>query len=146
MNLEIMQAQFGVRTSVTKPFPEFLLEMGEEGMRKMVADHYDAIKKSDIFEIFPQDPQEFEDAKKHSADFMIQICGGPAYFNTNRGAPQMVGRHNPFRITAETRQTWLELYKDIILALEKDGITERSLTSWWNYINVFSNWMINTKS
>ncbi|MDF1884337.1 globin [Sulfurimonas sp. SAG-AH-194-C21] len=145
MNLEITPAQFGVRSSVSKPIPEFLLEMGEDGIRKMVSDHYDAIQKSDIFEIFPQDAQEFEDAKKHSADFMIQICGGPAYFNQNRGAPQMVGRYNPFRITAQTRQVWLELYREILIELERDGVTERSVTSWWNYINVFSNWMINTQ-
>ena len=145
MNLQIMQAQFGVRPPVTKPIPEFLLEMGEEGIRQMVSDHYDLIKKSDIYEIFPQDPQEFEDAKKHSADFMIQICGGPAYFNQNRGAPQMVGRHAPFRITPQTRQKWLELYKIVIEDLSKKGITETSLNSWWNYINVFSIWMINTQ-
>ncbi len=146
MNLEIMQSQFGVRPSVSKAIPEFLLEMKEEGIRKMVADHYDKIKQSEIYDIFPQDPQEFEDAKRHSADFMIQICGGPAYFNQNRGAPQMVGRHAPFRITAETRQVWLELYREVLMDLEKDGITERSLQSWWNYINVFSNWMVNTPS
>ena len=145
MNLEIMQGQFGVRPPVTKPLPEFLIEMGEEGIRKMVANHYDKIKQSDIFEIFPQDESEFEDAKKHSADFMIQICGGPAYFNQNRGAPQMVGRHAPFRITPQTRQRWLELYREVILELEKEGVTERSLTSWWNYINVFSLWMVNTQ-
>lgn len=145
MNLEIMQAQFGVRPPVTKPIPGFLLEMGEEGIRKMVSDHYDAIKKSDIFDIFPQDPQELEEAKTHSSDFLIQICGGPAHFNTNRGAPQMVGRHSTFRITAQTRQTWLELYQVIIVDLQKQGITETSLNSLWNYLNVFSIWMINTQ-
>ncbi|CAI6150607.1 MAG TPA: globin [Sulfurimonas sp.] len=144
MNLEIMQAQFGVRTPVSKAIPEFLLEMGEDGIRKMVSDHYDKIKQSEIYDIFPQDAQEFEDAKKHSADFMIQICGGPAHFTQNRGAPQMVGRHNPFRITAQSRQVWLELYREVLMDLEKEGITEKSLSSWWNYVNVFSNWMVNT--
>lgn len=141
-----MQAQVGVRPAVSKAIPEFLLEMKEEGIRKMVSEHYDKIKQSEIYDIFPQDAKEFEDAKRHSADFMIQICGGPAYFNQNRGAPQMVGRHAPFRITVETRQVWLELYREVLMDLEKDGITERSLVSWWNYINVFSNWMINTQS
>lgn len=145
MNLEITPAQFGVRSSVSKAIPEFLIEMGEDGIRKMVSDHYEKIKKSEIYDIFPQDPQEFEDAKRHSADFMIQICGGPAYFNQNRGAPQMVGRHNPFRITAQARQVWLELYREVLQDLHKDGITERSLVSWWNYVNVFSNWMVNTQ-
>ena len=145
MNLEISHAQFGVRPPVQKPIPEFLLEMEEEGIRKLISDHYDAIKQSDIYFLFPQDHEEFEKAKVHSSDFMIQICGGPAYFNTNRGAPQMVGRHAPFRIDAKARQTWLELYKPLIYELKEGGVTETSLRSFWGYLDIFSIWMINTK-
>lgn len=145
MNLDIAYAQFGVRPPVTKPIPEFLIEMGEEGIRKLVSDHYDSIKESDISHLFPLDAQEFEDAKKHSSDFFIQICGGPQYFNQNRGAPQMVGRHAPFRIDGKARETWLELYKPLLEKLKEEGVTETSLQSFWNYINVFSLWMVNTQ-
>lgn len=146
MNFDISHAQFGVRPPVTKPIPEFYIEMGEDGMRQMVSDHYDLIKQSDIYHLFPQDDAEFEEAKKHSADFMIQICGGPAYFNQNRGAPQMVGRHAPFAITPQARERWLELYQPVLekLVTEK-GVTERSVQSFWDYINIFSIWMINTQ-
>jgi len=145
MNLEITYAQFGVRPPVTKPIPEFILEIGEEGLRKLISDHYDAIKQSDIYFLFPQDENEFEMAKVHSADFFIQICGGPAYFNKNRGAPQMIGRHAPFAIDAKARQRWLELYKPFILELKEQGVTETSLNSFWGYLNIFSIWMINTQ-
>ncbi len=145
MNLDITYAQFGVRPPVTKPIPEFLIEMGEEGIRKLISDHYDAIKQSDIYFLFPQDDEEFEKAKIHSSDFMIQICGGPAYFNQNRGAPQMIGRHAPFAIDAKARERWLELYKPFILELKEKGVTETSLYSFWGYLNIFSIWMINTK-
>jgi len=145
MNLDITQSTFGVRIPVTKPIPEFLLEISEAGIRKLVSDHYNKLKVSEISNLFPLDDADFEAAKLHSSDFFIQICGGPAHFNTNRGAPQMVGRHAPFRITAEARQTWLELYKPLILELKEQGITETSLQSFWNYLDVFSSWMINTK-
>ena len=145
MNLDITQVMFGVRVPVTKPIPEFLLEIGEEGIRKLVSDHYDKLKVSEISFLFPLDDAEFEEAKKHSSDFFIQICGGPAYFNQNRGAPQMVGRHAPFRITAEARKTWLEMYKPLILELKEKNITETSLQSFWNYLDIFSSWMLNTK-
>ena len=145
MNLEISQAQFGVRPPVTKPIPEFLLEVGEQGIRDLISKHYDSLKESKIKHLFPMDAQDFEDAKKHSSDFFIQICGGPAYFNQNRGAPQMVGRHAPFRIDAAARQTWLELYKPLILELQENGVTETSLKSFWGYLNIFSIWMINTQ-
>lgn len=145
MNLEMTQVMFGVRVPVTKPIPEFLIELGEEGMRKLVSDHYDKLRVSKISNLFPMDDADFEAAKKHSSDFLIQICGGRAYFNENRGAPQMVGRHAPFRITADARQTWLELYKPLILELSDNGITNTSLQSFWNYLDVFSSWMINSK-
>ena len=145
MNLDTMPAQFGVRPPVTKPIPEFLIEMSEEGMRKLVSDHYDQLKVSEISHLFPMDKKDFEAAKLHSSDFFIQICGGPAHFNKNRGAPQMVGRHAPFRIDARAREVWLELYKPLILELKEKNITETSLQSFWNYLNVFSIWMINTK-
>jgi hemoglobin len=145
MNLEISQAQFGVRPPVTKPIPEFLIEVGEEGIRALISKHYDAIKESDIKHLFPRDDVEFEKAKVHSADFFIQICGGVKYFNINRGAPQMVGRHAPFRIDAKARQTWLELYKPLLEELKKQGVTETSLNSFWGYLDIFSIWMINTQ-
>ncbi len=145
MNLEITHAQFGTRPPVTKPIPEFLIEVGEDGMRKLISDHYNSIKTSEIAFLFPMDEKEFEEAKKHSSDFFIQICGGPSYFNQNRGAPQMVGRHAPFRIDAKAREIWLELYKPLIIELKDKGVTETSLQSFWNYLNIFSIWMINTK-
>jgi len=145
MNLDITQVMFGTRVPVTKPIPEFLIEVGEDGIRKLISDHYDRLKVSEISNLFPQDEQGLEEAKKHSSDFFIQICGGPAYFNQNRGAPQMVGRHAPFRIDAKAREIWLENYKPLILQLEKDGVTTRSLESFWGYLDIFSSWMINTK-
>jgi len=145
MNLEMTYAQFGERPPVTKPIPEFLLEVGEEGIRELVDKHYESIKESDIVHLFPFDPQDFEKAKVHAADFFIQICGGPQYFNQNRGAPRMVGRHAPFRIDAKAREVWLELYKPLLLELKDNGVTETSLQSFWDYLNIFSLWMVNTK-
>ena len=145
MNLEISYAAFGVRPPVQKPIPEFLLEVGEDGLRELISKHYDAIKKSEIYHLFPQDDAEFEQAKVNSADFFIQICGGPAYFNANRGAPRMVGRHAPFAIDAKAREVWLSLYKPLLVELQKNGVTETSLLSFWGYLNIFSLWMINTK-
>lgn len=146
MNLEIATAPFGVRPPVTKAIPEFLIEIGEEGLRELISDHYDALKESEISHLFPLDAEEFALAKKHSADFMIQICGGPAYFNESRGAPRMVGRHAVFRIDAHARERWLRLYQPLLVDLvEKKGITEKSVQSFWDYLNIFSLWMVNTQ-
>ena len=79
--------------------------------------------------------------KKHSADFFIQICGGPRYFDMNRGAPRMVARHMPFTITQEARRIWLESY---IIVLNNLDLDEEIKQSFWNYLDIFSIWMMNT--
>lgn len=141
MQFNISPAQFGVRSSVTLPNPEFLKVVGEDGLRKISSDHYDLIRKSPISNIFPEDEKEFEQAKINSSDFFIQICGGPKYFNENRGAPMMVARHQPFKITPKTRMVWLECYIEV---LKKLDIDEELLKSFWNYLDIFSIWMVNT--
>ena len=50
MKLTITDGKIGVRPPVTKPHPGFLHEVGEERFRKLVDDHYDLIKNSDIAE------------------------------------------------------------------------------------------------
>ena len=144
MNFDITYAQFGTRPPVTKPSSTFLAEIGEDGMRKLISKHYDSIKTSDIYNLFPQDDAEFEQAKLNSSDFFIQICGGPAYFNANRGAPMMAKRHAPFAITPKARETWLKLYIPLLEELLEQGVSEESVRSFWNYLDIFSIWMTNT--
>ena len=149
MDFIISHGTIGVRPPVTKPHPAFLDLVGEEGVRKMVSDHYDLVVDSEIKALFPIDADDLAEAKKHASDFLIQICGGPDYFNQNRGAPQMVGRHAPFRITMEARQVWLEEYAKVLATVKtKDGedIPEDILKSFWDYLDVFSLWMVNTPS
>ena len=145
MTLEITPGQLGVRPPVIKPHPGFYLQVGEERFRKLVDDHYELIRVSDIGFIFPiHDEDDFDAAKKHAADFFIQICGGPDYFNQSRGAPQMVGRHAPFRIDEHSRRRWLEFYAQLLPALLEEDIEEEYIQSFWTYLDIFSIWMINT--
>jgi len=147
MNLQITDGEIGVRPPVTKPHPGFLDEVGEERFKKLVYAHYEAIEKSDIAFLFPIfDEEDFEEAKKHAFDFLIQESGGPDYFKQSRGESQMVGRHAPFRIDEAGRKTWLSLYKPLLESLVDEGITEEYIQSFWNYLNIFSMWLVNTKS
>jgi hemoglobin len=141
MNYTITQAQLGTRPPVTKPNPEILKYLGEDGMRRMVSDHYEILRVSSIKGLFPPTDDGIEMAKKHSADFFIQICGGPTYFNESRGAPKMGMRHAPFKITQEARKVWLESYAIVLSQLDmNDGLKQ----SYWNYLDIFSIWMMNT--
>jgi len=147
MKLIISDGEIGVRPPATMPHPGFLQEVGEARFQKLVYAHYDSIETSEIAFLFPIfDPEDFAEAKKHAFDFLIQVCGGPDYFTQNRGAPQMVGRHAPFRIDETARKTWLGLYAPLLEALTEEGVSEEYIQSFWDYLNIFSMWLVNTKS
>ena len=126
---------------VALPDPAFLDHLGEAGVRNLVSDHYDALVNSPIKDLFPSDAKMLAMAKKHSADFFIQICGGPDYFTQSRGQPKMAKRHEPFKITPQARRVWLTCYHPLLLKLDLPSPVTQS---FWDYLNIFSVWMINT--
>lgn len=138
--LKISNATKGNRPNVDLPHKGILEFLKEEGIRKLVSDHYDRIKTSTIRDLFPPNDIIFEAAKKNSADFFVQIMGGPTYYNENRGAPMLVRRHLPFTITPEARLVWLGIYQELLPEL---NLPDELLASLWQYLNQFSVWMIN---
>ena len=141
MKLNISAANYGMRPKVELPNPDFLKEMKEEGIRELVSNHYNLLAQSEIKHIFPTTKEALEIAKLKSSDFFIQICGGHPYFNENQGKPMLSKRHAPFKITAKGRVVWLSLYQQL---LPKLNISEELIISYWNYLNIFSVWMINS--
>ncbi|MBV5314018.1 MAG: hypothetical protein JZU47_12025 [Prolixibacteraceae bacterium] len=141
MDFTITQYEFGQRPPVSLPSPLFLELLSESGIRKMVSDHYDLLSKSEIKHLFPRIEEALDKAKQRSSDFFIQICGGHPYFNENRGKPMLARRHATFAINAEARVVWLNCYQQVLSTLEiQDDVKQ----SFWNYLNVFSFWMVNT--
>lgn len=141
MTLQIIDLQEFLPSKIDMTHPDFLLHMKEDGIRKMVNDHYDLLRESAISNLFPSSDEAFTAAKKHSADFFVQVLGGHPYYNENRGNPMLRKRHMPFKITAEARITWLECYKIILTELT---IPEHLTQSFWNYLNQFSMVMVNS--
>lgn len=146
LNLAITPYVVGVNPPVTKPNPVFLTDIGEEEMRDLFRRFYTKLYESPIRDIFPLNREEMMIASQHSADFFIQICGGPQYFNQNRGAPQMRGRHAPFRITPQGRIHWLKTFEEALKPIiDHKKTSEANIQSFWNYIDIFSQWMVNTQ-
>jgi len=142
MDFSISQFEYRQRPPVTIPSPEFLKVLTEDGIRKMVSDHYDLLINSEIKQLFPRNEEALIKAKQNSADFFIQICGGPTYYLENRGRPMLAQRHAVGSITPEARIVWLQCY---IKVLSKLGLPDDLIQSFWNYLNVFSFWMVNSK-
>ncbi len=141
MDFSISQYEFGQRPPVTIPSPEILKVLKEVGIRQLVSDHYDLLSISEIKHLFPRIEEALDKAKQRSSDFFIQICGGHPYFNENRGKPMLAKRHAPFKITPEARIVWLDCYSQVISKLDLPLELKKS---FWDYLNVFSFWMVNT--
>ncbi len=145
MNYTITPYNANFIPPVQKPDQNFLPQVTEQGIRDLLTRLYTCLDKSPVREIFPlADTEGMLEAAQVSADFFIQICGGPDYFNQNRGMPQMRGRHAPFAITPEARLHWLTCFEEALKPLEST-VSKESLQSFWNYINIFSIMIINTQ-
>ena len=146
INFSISPYTEGRELPVIKPNLAFLSDIGEQGMRDLLHRFYMNLFESPIKEIFPAEREVMEKAGQISADFFIQVCGGTPYFNQNRGAPQMRKRHAPFKITAEGRLHWLIAYEEALAHIIQNNLsTEENIQSFWNYLDSFSQWMINAR-
>ncbi|VAY87909.1 globin [hydrothermal vent metagenome] len=109
----------------------------------MISKLYECLKVSPIKHLFPiHSDNIFNMAKKHSADFFIQICGGEQHYQKNRGNPKMRQRHMPFKIDADARIIWLECFAKTIKDLDAPEVV---LNSFWKYLDSFSALMVNSK-
>ena len=144
MDFTIKESKLGVDSPIIKPNREFLAQVGEERLRKLVDDHYENIRNSGIAFMFPVEYEdEFAKVKKHAADFFIQISGGPDYFTQSRGDPRMLARHQRFRIDERGRRIWLESFASLLPELEDEGIDPEHIQSFWNYLERFSSLLVN---
>ena len=140
-SFKITNLPFGERRKNYKPDLRLFEYLKEEGIRKMVSDHYDLLAASEIKDIFPDSKELLEGAKKRSADFFIQRLGGPEYYKMTRGNPMLADRHLPFKITPNARIVWLKCYQKVLSKLS--DVPFEILLSFWNWLDEFSNWMVN---
>lgn len=141
MDLVISKLEYDQRIQPSLPDNRLLDYLGEDGIRKMVNDHYELLIRSNIKDMFPTEPEKLELAKTKAADFFIQRLGGRTYYNERYGNPMLSKRHSPFRITPSVRIIWLDCYRQVLSKLE---VPENVIQSFWNFLDQFSNWMVNT--
>ena len=121
------------------PSKEIFIQMGEEKIRELVKFFYEEIETSSIRSMFPE---TLEESVVKSADFMVQVFGGPPHYSRNYGPPRMRMRHLPFVIDEKARRSWLGCYKK---ALERVQIQEDIKNQIWEFLVSFSEWMVNAK-
>lgn len=119
------------------PSPEILKKIGEEGLRTLLRLHYQNLEGSSIRGMFPEDMLQSADK---SADFFIQLLGGPPYFSQKYGPPRMRARHMPFPISEKARQIWLECF---LKAMDDLPFPGEFRAEFVRFLEDFSAWMVN---
>lgn len=126
-----------------QPNPEIYAKMGSENIFKMLEDFYQELEKSEIRHLFPEDMVE---ASKKSAAFFVFILGGPPLYQEKFGPPMMRRRHMPFVIDEHARQIWLGCFQKVLQDADKKyDFPMEHFDSFWNFLEKFSGWMVNTK-
>jgi hemoglobin len=149
MSFEITAVEKGKPVEFKNPDPAFYEAVGgEEGMRKLMYNFYDKIYESDIAHFFPQDEDEFNEIKVKNTKFFIQICGGPKVYEDEAKGVElneyMVRLHDDFSIYEKSRIEWLGTIREALEELE--GVDEKLIEDFWNYLESFSKLTVNTFS
>lgn len=123
--------------------PEIYQRMGEENIFKMLSDFYRELGQSSIRSMFPDD---LEDASKKSAAFFVGVLGGPPLYHQRFGPPMMRKRHLRFTIDEGARQVWLACFEKTLKDADKKyQFPMEHFERFWNFLDKFSVWMVNTK-
>ncbi|MCB1164593.1 MAG: bacitracin resistance protein BacA [Leptospiraceae bacterium] len=115
--------------------------LGEQGIRDLLKAHYRHLANSEIALLFPSDPAGLEQAADRSADFFVQLLGGPPLFSQKHGPPRMRARHMPFRITEDGRRVWLGCFRT---ALDETDFPTEHRAAFEDFLDSFSSWMVNS--
>jgi hemoglobin len=80
--------------------------------------------------LYPDGPEELEQARHHLELFLIQYWGGPADYNEQRGQPRLRMRHAPFAIGPAERDAWVAHMTDAVKAMGLSPLDELQLLSY----------------
>lgn len=124
------------------PDPRFYEALGEDGFRAFISNFYDIIvDDATVSHFFPQGGPELLQAKQNSADFFIQVCGGPQWFDMRRGGISMAQAHARFSVTPKAREGWLHCLRQALDELTH--IDDELKYSFWDYCDKFSQHVVN---
>jgi hemoglobin len=115
---------------------------GKDFFTSLVKDFYQEIINDPILKpMYPED--DLDGAIERLTLFLMQYWGGPGTYSELRGHPRLRMRHAEFPIDFAARDSWL---KNMIVALDKQKITDENRTKLWNYLQMAADSMVNTRT
>lgn len=113
-------------------------EIGAERLSQLVDAFYARVAMHPKLKpIFPDDLTETARKQKQ---FMTQYLGGPNIYSEEHGHPRLKARHNPFPITPERAQAWLECMDE---ALDEIELTGKFRETFYNRLVLTAHHMVN---
>lgn len=127
---------------VTPPDPEFYNVLGEKRFRALISRFYTIISEDNtIAHFFPEEGEGLDQARRNAADFFIQACGGPTWFDERRGGMSMQEAHARFSVTPKAREGWLHCLRQALGELE--DVDDSLKISFWNFCDTLSQHIVN---
>ncbi len=127
------------------PFPtqRVFEAAGEALIRELVHHHHALLIQSRVGHLFSDDEAHFLESVERTADFFVEMFGGPKHFTPVHGQPHLRERHFPVAITEADRITWLEL---LAQAMVEVGFPAEVREEVWNWVEPLSIRMINRRT
>lgn len=120
----------------TDPVAWIVPELGEAPLRELVAAFYRRIPADDLLgPMYPAD--DLVGAEKRLADFLVERCGGPPHFSSERGHPRLRMRHARFKIDELARDRWLQLMTEASDEIALDARVRESLDPFLAHVADF---------
>ena len=92
-----------------------------------------------LLPMYPEQP-DLEGAIQRLTGFLEQYWGGPGTYSEQRGHPRLRMRHQPFAVTPEARDHWLQHMRVAVDGLELSPLHESML---WDYLERAAHAMVN---
>lgn len=116
---------------------------GADRLRQLVRRHHALLRESVIGHLFATDDAAFAALVERIADYVVEICGGPAEFTPVHGNTSMRTRHFPFTIDEAGRETWLE---KLLQAMDETSLPQELHEEYWTWMEAFTIRMINRRT
>ncbi|HET9071147.1 MAG TPA: globin [Acidimicrobiales bacterium] len=81
--------------------------------------------------LYPADEADFEAARFHLQQFLVQFWGGPATYNEERGHPRLRMRHAPFVIGQPERDAWVRHMLEAVAASGAGAMERAQLVTYF---------------
>ncbi len=116
--------------------------LGEATIRRMVTRHHELLWRSPSGHLFGENAAHFRQAVARTADYFVEMLGGPKHYTPVQGNPRLGKRHQPFAIGPEDRETWLRC---LARAMREEGIPAEVMEEIWAWVEPLSMRMLSPR-